>query len=732
MNIIKFLKIIYSKLLYLTIIPVVVGALVFFLTKDLPVKYTTFSTIFTGVTTNNGLVVESIRIDNNATQSEYNNIMTMLKSNNLFEEISLHLLTQHLILTKPEKEIISEESYRELMASVPDKVKKLVVKNNFEQTYKNLKGYIVQDEKNYIYRLMNFGHKFYGINSISTLKAERLTNSDLIKLSFESEDPGICYNTVKFATEIFVQQYGAIKVSQSSSAVAYFEQKLKELQLKLDQAEQKLLDFNIDNDIINYYEQTEQVTTQQEKIEVRLQDVKMEFEASEAVLSKLEFEVEKRYNINLRNNSILQIREQLVTINEAITAIELDDKSANRAKLAELRTKRTSVENTLENKIDSMNIFDSKSQGIESQRLLTEWLDAVKNHESYAALYKSMKLRQIDFMKQFKKYAPLGATIKRIEREIDIYEREYLSILHHLGLARQNQQSIDMRSNMKVLDATKFPINSIPSKNKLYVIIAVLFSIIFYLLAVFVIELMDARLKSPSLLKSATGLDVLAAFVAKSKRNKKYIATDIVDERAATQIFEKVRKLAFDLSKPFVIQIFSSWDGAGKSLVASKLAGEIEKHNFTVCIASFCTPVAENNATDKTQKSEDTETKTAIQIEDVNADINKYNDYNAFIVDKKIDSDFLITIFPPISNGIDNTVLISDAKANLTVYDANTSWATADVFMLNKLKAVLPENSLYALLTYADPDNLEEMYGDIPKKRSFIRKLLKKSLKRVM
>lgn len=732
MNIIKFLKIIYSKLLYLTIIPIVVGALVFFLTKDLPLKYTTSSTIFTGVTSNNGLAVDAVRVDNVATQNEYNNIMTMLKSNSLFEDISLHLLTQHLLLTKADKEIISEKSFNELKESVPEKVKKLVVRNNFEKTYQNLKNFIQQDEKNYIYRLMNYGNKFYSISSISNLKAERLSNSDLIKLSFESEDPGICFNTVKFATQIFVEQYGDIKVSQSSSAVAYFEQKLKELQLKLDEAEQKLLDFNIDNDIINYYEQTEQVTTQQEKIEVRLQDVKMEFEASEAVLAKLENEVEKRYNINLRNNSILQIREQLVTLNEAITAIELDNKSVNRNKLTELRTKRMNVENTLENKIDSMNIFDSKSQGIESQRILTEWLDAVKGHESYAALYKSMKARQIDFMKQFKKYAPLGATIKRIEREIDIYEREYLSILHHLGLARQNQQSIDMRSNMKVLDETKFPISAIASKNKLYVIIAVLFSVIFYLLAVFVIELMDARLKSPSLLKTATGLDVLAAFVAKNKKNKKFIASDIVDERAALQIFEKVRKLAVNLSKPFVIQIFSSWDGAGKSLVASKLAGEIEKHNFTVRIASFCSPVAENNAADNVQNKENTETKTAIQIEDVNADINKYNDYNAFITDKRIDSDFLITIFPPISNGIDNTVLITDAKANLIVYDANTSWADADVFMLNKLKTVLFENSLFALLTYADPDNLEEMYGDIPKKRSFIRKLLKKSLKRVM
>ena len=61
----------------------------------------------------------------------------------------------------------------------------------------------------------------------------------------------------------------------SISHLSYFENGKKKLHddqiaavlKKLDVSEQKLLEYNIDNDIINYYEQTEQVTTQQEKIE---------------------------------------------------------------------------------------------------------------------------------------------------------------------------------------------------------------------------------------------------------------------------------------------------------------------------------------------------------------------------------------------------------------------------------------------------------------------------------
>lgn len=714
MNIIRFLKIISGKFLYILLIPIVVGAVVFFLTKDLPVKYTTFSTIYSGVTSNSGLAVDIIKVDNVATQNEYNNLMTILKSNSLFEDIALHLLTQHLILTKPVKEIISEESFAELQKTVPEKVKKLVVKGNFEKTYSNLKGFIEEDEKNFIYRTLNYGNKYYSVQAISNIKGERLTNSDLIKISYEAEDPGICFNTVKFATEIFVERYSELKISQSNSAIAYFEEQLRLAADKLNKAEQELLDFNINNDIINYYEQTEQVTTQQEKIEIRLQEVKMEYEASEAVLAKLEAEVEKRYNINLRNSDILRIRKQLVDYNNSITAIELDEKSANRNQLMTLRTKRAETERSLESKIDSLNIFENKSQGIESQKMLSEWLDAVKNHENYAALYKSMKIRQIDFMKQFKRYAPLGATIKRIEREIDVYEREYLSILHDLGMARQNQQNIDMRSNMKVFDAAQFPINAISSKMKLYVIAAALFSLIFYLLGVFIIELMDSRVKTPSLLAKLTELEVVSAF--NDVANKKYKFSEFITEKASLLIYEKLKVLSIDKPKPFVVQIFSSWDAAGKLFVAQQTYNEIVRHDFSATILCFDKKPAEN---------------TELPIINLNEQLLKFDDYTDLFKAENINTDFVLAIFPPVSNGFENSVIINTAQANFTVFDAGTSWSDADNFMLNKLK-LLVTNNLFAILTRAYPDNLEEMYGEIPKKRSFIRIFIKKMLRRII
>lgn len=696
------------------------GGIVFFLTKDLPVSYATEATIFTGITSNSGLQVLETRVDNIATQNEYNNVLTILKSDLLFEEVSLSLLTQHLMLNKPNKVIISDAAYKQLMENVPDKVKKLIVKGNFEKSYANLAAFIEQDEKNYIYRLINYGNPYYSISSISRLKAERLNNSDLIKLTYESNDAGIAFNTLKFASEIFIKKYSLLKNKQSSSAVAYFEDRLSEIAKKLDDAENRLLKFNVDNVIINYYEQTEQVTTQQEKIEIRLQEVKMEYAAAEAVLAKLEKEVEIRFNINLRNKDVFRIRQQLVDQNLLITRAETDE-TIDKSKIKELKSRKDLIEKRLDNKIDSINLYENKSQGIESQKILGEWLDAVKNFESYSALYKSMKERQIEFMKQFQKYAPLGATIKRIEREIDIYEREYLNVLQNLSLARQNQQNTDMVSNMKIMDAPQFPINAIPSKNKIYVIVAALFSVIFYILGLFIVELLDSRIKTPSLLKKLSGLDVIGAFC--THENKKFINTERITEKAALFIFEKVKFLSKDKNKPFVIQILSNWDAVGKTYTAEIINTEIQKHGFTTHVI--------NMGNEKSQNVDASIDKVVTENNDTNLSnqFSKYDSYSDLALKENLQTDFIISIIPPISNGFDNSVIIKTADMNLIVFDANTTWSEADNFNLDKAKQII-QNNLFAILTKSAPDNLEEMYGETPRKRSAIRVFVKKTLKR--
>jgi len=718
MNIIKFIEILTGKIKYLIILPLVIGILTFFSTKNLPNQYSAETSIYTGITSNSGLDVGVQRVDKLITQNEYNNVLSILKSESLFEEVGLRLMTQHLMLTKAKNDVISEKAFNELKKNVPEKVRKLIVKGSYEKSYSNLRKFITQDDKNYLYRLLNYDNPYYSINAISRLKVEQVNSSDLIKLSYETDDAGICFNTIKITAEVFIRNYGQIKKNQKSSAVKYFQNKLEDIGSKLNTAENELLNFNVSNDVINYYEQTKQVTTQHEEIEIRLQEVKMNFEASTAVLKKLEAEISKRFSINLKNVEVLNIRNQLVICNNDIARYEVYKEEKDQGAAKELYKKRNTLEKKLENCIDSIYNFDSNSQGIDSQKLLSEWLTAVTNYETNSALLKSMQLRQAEFMSQFKRYAPLGATIKRIEREINVYENEYLNILNNLNIALQNEQNTDMISNMRIIDAAKYPISAIPSKKKLYVIIAILFTLLFYILGVFAVELMDHRIKSPSTLKLLTGLDVLGAFCLHD--NKKFVNTEQVTTKAVLFIFEEIRRLSVAKDKPFIIQILSIWDGAGKTYTAEVIQAELEKRGFSAKTINIMAAISDNDAIKNTDNED---------IKNLIAAYYKSNNYTEFIDKNDKSNDFIISVIPSIGRGLDNSILIKDADMNLIVFDSNLTWSTADQYNIEKIRQII-ETNMYAILTNSMPNNLEEMYGEIPKKRSKLRIFIKKTIKR--
>jgi len=683
--------------------------------RNQPAKYASETSIFTGLTTNSGLEVNGMRVDKNVTQNEYNNLLNILKSKTSYEEIGLRLLAQHLQLSKPQKEIISADAFDDLQKSIPKNVKKLVVKGNEEKTYENLKNYLSPNDKNVLYNLINYYNPYYSINTLSTIKVELINSSDIIQLSYESTDAGICYNTLKIAAKVFIGNYAELKMNQKSSAVNYFQGKLDEISTKLNDAEDNLLKFNTTNDLINYDEQTKQITTQNSAIEIQLQNEKMKFESSQAVLKLLETQISKRYSINLRNVEILNIRQKMVNCNTEIAQIENRkiDNSADNSLNTLYKTKST-LEKKLENCIDSIYHFNSNSQGIEAKTLLGNWLVGVKDLETTTTMYKSMQIRQVEFKKQYKLYAPLGSTFKRIERRISVIESEYLDVLKNLNTALQNEHNTELTSNMRLIDEAEFPVASLPSKKTTYVLLSVLVTLILYILGIFTIELMDHRIKTPGNIIKLTGIEFLGAFCISNI--KKFPGTESMEQKAATYILEKIKMLLNKSEKTIIIQILSIWDDSGQLVIADNLQRKLEQQGLSVKIFDFMTAYSD--------KSDDENFKNMLN------NYCKAKQYTDLLegTDEKIDC--LISIIPPINHGIQNPMLIQKADISLIAYNANFAWSKADDFHTNKIKQLIT-NNLYTILTNTILTDLEEVYGEIEKNRSKVRKLIKTVLKRI-
>jgi hypothetical protein len=80
---------------------------------------------------------------------------------------------------------------------------------------------------NYIYELINYDDdKHYSIKALSSIQATRINSSDLIKMSYTVDDPGICQQTLEIYNAICIKNYKNIKENRSDAVVKYFEEQL--------------------------------------------------------------------------------------------------------------------------------------------------------------------------------------------------------------------------------------------------------------------------------------------------------------------------------------------------------------------------------------------------------------------------------------------------------------------------------------------------------------------------
>jgi hypothetical protein len=73
-----------------------------------------------------------------------------------------------------------------------------------------------------------------------------------MKLTYTTDDPGICQQTLAIYNQVCTNNYKYIK-NRSDDVVKYFQGELEKARQKLKEAEDKLLEFN-KRTIINYYE----------------------------------------------------------------------------------------------------------------------------------------------------------------------------------------------------------------------------------------------------------------------------------------------------------------------------------------------------------------------------------------------------------------------------------------------------------------------------------------------
>ena len=106
--------------------------------------------------------------------------------------------------------------------------------------------------------------------------------------------------------------------------------------------------------------------------------------------------------------------------------------------------------------------------------------------------------------------------------------------------------------------------------------------------------------------------------------------------------------------------------------------------------------------------------------------VNQVNTDNENFVSK--DLDYVLLEIPSIINHTYSPELIRDADIAIMVARANRTWQASDIHGLEIFSEFLKEKAL-VILNGVNPEFLQDLIGELPRKRSRLRRVLKKAIR---
>ncbi len=629
----------------------------------------------------------------------------------------------------------------------------------YEKSVVNLISYLNSSDTNFLYNLLNSKNPYYGISAISSVVARRVQSSDLVSIKYSSFDPAICMHTLIFMTRVVIDKYRNIKENQSDAVVRYFLNEVKKTADRLQNAEDRLLEFNKKNNIINYQEQSRAVAIVKEDLNRNFTDVKLKFEAAAAVLKRLEQKMGMQQAIQLKTSKILELRNQLAEVQTRITLTESfeDPDPKNRAKLQELKVEADKTKKLLTQEVEQLYNNNVALDGVPIDDVFTAWLDNVIKYEEARAGVKVMTNFERDYYEYYKTFAPLGATQKRLEREINVVEQEYLSLLHSLNLSKLKQQDVELSSDIKALDPPFFPLKPIPGKAGLMVVVAAVMGFVMVAFLILALEFLNNNIRTTERLEEFSRLKQ-AGVLPRIMLEYSNFNIDFILNKLSDQITQETRLASRNnnggIVKPKVIVIASTMEKEGKTIVGTLLANKLRAYDEKV---AFLMPEATNRnnifRSGYFQKNGKlfklgekifyflrgtlTGTLDITPIDEHEDDF--YYEHNSRFVEasaaehlKIVDKypffggfNYIIIEIPALVYNPYPSELVRSSDITLWVVRANRVWKNADNLCLTTYIKSVSQKPI-SVLNGVEIEFVENNLGELPKKRSLLRTLIKK------
>lgn len=737
MNLVQFIRLFLRHAMWIIVIAVSLAVFVFNATKDEKRTYSTEGLVNTGLVS--GYNIESQgggKTDYFYTSAELDNILNLISAYETNEELGTHLLADVMMHANPPASVILPANLQELRLEIGGNLwDSLSVEDDHQKTMDNLIAYReMRGEHNPIHNILYSKHPLFGIETLTGVKVVREGKSDMIRLSHTNIDPGICQRTLVVLIDIFRRKHREIKESQTANVLDYFEEATAASAKRLREAEERMKRFQEESRIINYYEQTRFIANKREDLFESYLNQVMNLVAADSAIKTVERQLNQRNILGLVNQDLMRKRDSLSSVASKIAQMDLleGDDLMERTFVDSLRSIAQGLRSEISNRTDTIQRIQRTPRGTEIEMLLNTWLENLLKMEDAAARLQVIEKRKEEFEDIYDAFAPLGSTLKRLEREINVAEREYLENLHSLNMARLHKQNMLMATNLKVVDVPFFPTAPDPSSRMMLVIVAFLAGFILPVAMVIAMEYFDKTLKQPGWAARMTELEIIGILprLGQRKRYRRRVKEEFLEERPIGLLLQhlKIELSRRSAKKPVRILILSTRDSEGKTMVGYLLSKYLRSFRANV---AFLTPEDghdEANFPELIGAQIGHEHTYRYYLEDDLFEMETEENLLRERVSELPDTDYFITELPGLLSHPYPVEIVRKADLILLTARANRTWIDADKHTLERISSI-SKAPVRLILNGVDVEYLEESMGDLPKKRSFIRRYTKRLLK---
>lgn len=704
-----FIKFFYRIRYWLILAPLLIAALVYWKTRHMPEQYTTNCSIYTGIITGVNILSESGVVTNNYTQtSMMENLLNIITADQTLKQVSLRLYARIMVHGDPDHDntYVKANNYRYLYGH-GQPIHHLIDKSsandsiNEQRTYENLVAYETNDNDNYVYGIYQWNLPYVNRESLQKIFVERVGNSDIIEVTYSTDDPGITYQTVRILLDEFIKQYQELRFGETNNVIAYFQAELKRIGKELEFSENDLTQFRTQKKVINYDEETKSVAALNRDYELQYWESLNAYTVSDSLMHELEKRMQLHSEIIHNNNLFITYNNKITELNEKLAVAKFYSEAAlPQLTIDSLHQELEKNKKALSSSLEKMGYMKHSKEGISNATVIDEWLNQIIVFKKAEAELKVLEKRKAEIDYKYIHFAPIGSVQTRKERSININERRYLSILDALNAAILRQKSLQMTSStLKPMNDPYYPLKPATASHKKIVIIAYLAALIFTIFFFLIIDVLDRTLRYVFKAEQLTGSRVLGIFTRPlnfQARRYNQIYTDI-----SARILCNYVVTYFNPSRNNIINLISNQPGEGKSYVLEQMAKQLTEQGMEVTRLSWH-EASQGDAQAFVQ---------ALDLEKLDKPTNNHPRDKVFLVE-----------FPSLKDAALSASILQGVNLNLQIIDSRRTWKNTDQQLFERTREMCGKTPLFLVLNYAQRDAAEEINGLMPP-YTFFRKL---------